>query len=128
MSIMKHSKNVHLIFIARHLLISLSSQPIVVTSTVNTVSKKTSRLRIEIDSMPAALDEITRRVMQLEIEEAALNKEKDQASRERLEKLQIELAELRTEADAMTAQWQTEKQSISRVRILNAKLMRCVRK
>ena len=72
--------------------------------------------------MPAALDEITRRVMQLEIEEAALNKEKDQASRDRLEKLQKELAELRTEADAMKAQWQTEKQSIARVRSIKREI------
>lgn len=83
---------------------------------IDLIDEAGAHLRTQIDSMPAALDEITRRVMQLEIEEAALNKEKDQASRDRLEKLQQELAELRTEANAMTAQWQTEKQSISRVR------------
>ncbi len=83
---------------------------------IDLIDEAAAHLRTQIDSMPAALDEITRRVMQLEIEEAALKKEKDQASRERLEKLQKELAELQTEADAMKAQWQTEKQSISRVR------------
>ncbi len=83
---------------------------------IDLVDEAAAHLRTQIDSMPAALDEITRRVMQLEIEEAALNKEKDRASRERLEKLQKELADLRTEADAMKAQWQTEKQSIARVR------------
>ena len=83
---------------------------------IDLVDEAAAHLRTQIDSMPAALDEITRRVMQLEIEEAALKKEKDQASRDRLEKLQKELAELRTEANAMKAQWQTEKQSISRVR------------
>jgi len=83
---------------------------------IDLVDEAAAHLRTQIDSMPAALDEITRRVMQLEIEEAALKKEKDPASRERLEKLQKELAELRSEADAMKAQWQTEKQSIQRVR------------
>ena len=75
-----------------------------------------ARLRTEIDSMPTALDEITRRVMQLEIEEAALKKEHDQASRERLEHLQKELADLKSQADAMKAQWQEEKQGITRLR------------
>jgi ATP-dependent Clp protease ATP-binding subunit ClpB len=84
---------------------------------IDLIDEAAAHLRTQIDSMPAALDEITRRVMQLEIEEAALKKEKDQASKERLEKLrQKELAELRSEADAMKAQWQTEKESISRVR------------
>jgi ATP-dependent Clp protease ATP-binding subunit ClpB len=83
---------------------------------IDLVDEAGAHLRTQIDSMPAALDEITRRVMQLEIEEAALKKETDAASKERLEKLQKELAELRSEADAMKAQWQTEKQSISRVR------------
>ncbi|MGM0651980.1 MAG: ATP-dependent chaperone ClpB [Bacillota bacterium] len=83
---------------------------------IDLVDEAAAHLRTQIDSMPAALDEITRRVMQLEIEEAALKKEKDPASRERLEKLQKELAELRSEADAMKTQWQTEKQSIQRVR------------
>ena len=83
---------------------------------IDLMDEAAAHLRTQIDSMPAALDEITRRVMQLEIEEAALKKEKDQASRDRLEKLQKELAELQTEANAMKAQWQTEKQSISRVR------------
>ena len=83
---------------------------------IDLVDEAAAHLRTQIDSMPAALDEITRRVMQLEIEEAALKKEKDPASQERLEKLQKELAEQRSEADAMKAQWQTEKQSIQRVR------------
>ena len=83
---------------------------------IDLVDEAGAHLRTQIDSMPAALDEITRRVMQLEIEEAALKKEKDQGSQDRLEKLRHELAELRTEADAMKAQWENEKQSISRVR------------
>ena len=83
---------------------------------IDLVDESAAHLRTQIDSMPAALDEITRRVMQLEIEETALKKETDPASRDRLEKLQKELAELRSEADAMKAQWQSEKQSISKVR------------
>jgi ATP-dependent Clp protease ATP-binding subunit ClpB len=89
---------------------------------IDLMDEAAAHLRTQIDSMPAALDEITRRVMQLEIEEAALNKEKDQASRDRLEKLKKELAELRTEADAMKAQWQTEKESISRVRSIKREI------
>ena len=68
-------------------------------------------LRTEIDSMPAELDEITRRVMRLEIEEAALDKETDAASRRRLEELRRELADLRAQADAMRAQWEAERQA-----------------
>jgi ATP-dependent Clp protease ATP-binding subunit ClpB len=83
---------------------------------IDLIDEAAAHLRTQIDSMPAALDEITRRVMQLEIEEAALKMEKDQASHERLEKLRHELGELRSEADAMKAQWQTEKESIARVR------------
>ena len=89
---------------------------------IDLVDEAAAHLRTQIDSMPAALDEITRRVMQLEIEEAALNKEKDEASLERLKKLRHELAELRSEADAMKAQWQTEKQSISRVRSIKREI------
>ncbi len=75
-----------------------------------------ARLRTEIDSMPTALDEITRRAMQLEIEEAALKKEHDQASKEHLQHIQKELADLRGQSDAMNAQWQEEKQGITRLR------------
>jgi len=75
-----------------------------------------ARLRTEIDSMPTALDEITRRVMQLEIEEAALKKERDQASQDRLQHIQKELADIRGQSDAMKAQWQEEKQGITRLR------------
>ncbi len=89
---------------------------------IDLVDEAAAHLRTQIDSMPAALDEITRRVMQLEIEEAALGKEKDPASQERLEKLREELADLRSQADAMKAQWQTEKQSIARVRSLKREI------
>ena len=69
-------------------------------------------LRTEIDSMPAELDELTRRVTRLEIEEAALAKEDDPASQARLEELRKELADLRAEADAMRAQWEAERQAL----------------
>ena len=79
-------------------------------------------LRTQIDSMPAALDEITRRVMQLEIEEAALKKEKDPASLKRLQRLQEELASLRTGAEELKEQWQGEKDSIARVRTIKREI------
>lgn len=89
---------------------------------IDLMDEAAARLRTEIDSLPTALDEINRRVMQLEIEEAALKKETDSVSKERLEKIQKQLADLRTEADSMKAQWQVEKQSISRVRQLKKEL------
>src|SRR5678809_197625 len=72
---------------------------------IDLVDEACARLRTEIDSMPAELDEITRRVMRLEIEEAALEQEDDAASVARLDQLRRELADLRGEADAMRAQW-----------------------
>ncbi len=82
---------------------------------IDLVDEAGAMIRTEIDSMPAELDEATRRVMQLEIEEAALKKEKDKASKDRLKALRKELADLRTRADAMQAQWDAEKESIHRV-------------
>jgi len=75
-------------------------------------------LRTEIDSMPAELDELTRRVMRLEIEEAALAKESDTASQARLTGLRKELADLRAQADALRAQWEAERQAPARVQAL----------
>jgi ATP-dependent Clp protease ATP-binding subunit ClpB len=72
--------------------------------------------------MPTDLDEISRRRMQLEIEREALKKETDPASRERLEKLEKELAELRSKADALRAQWQAEKQAVQRLRSLREQI------
>ena len=74
--------------------------------------------------MPAELDEITRRVMRLEIEEAALGKEDDPASLARLDQLRRELADLRTEADAKRAQWESERQAIRRLQELRGELER----
>jgi ATP-dependent Clp protease ATP-binding subunit ClpB len=89
---------------------------------IDLVDEACARLRTEIDSMPAELDEITRKVMRLEIEEAALAKEEDPASIARLDQLRKELADLRSEADAMRAQWNAERQAIKRVQELRAEL------
>ena len=79
---------------------------------IDLVDEACATIRTEIDSMPAELDAITRRLMQLEIEEAALKKEKDKASRERLVVLQKELAELKSREKTLAAQWQLEKGGI----------------
>ena len=75
-----------------------------------------SKIRMEIDSMPAELDEISRKIMQLEIEKQALGKEEDNGSKMRLQHIEQELAELKNKNDAMRAQWETEKQSIAGVK------------
>ncbi|NLA11841.1 MAG: ATP-dependent chaperone ClpB [Firmicutes bacterium] len=89
---------------------------------IDLIDEAAARLRTQIDSLPTALDEINRRVMQLEIEEAALQKERDPASAERLTKLQQELADLREEAGTMQAQWQAEKDSIGQVRTIKKEI------
>ncbi len=91
---------------------------------IDLVDEACARLRTEIDSMPAELDELTRRVMRLEIEEAALAKESDAASIARLDQLRRELADLRAEADAKRAQWEHERQGIRRVQELRSELER----
>jgi ATP-dependent Clp protease ATP-binding subunit ClpB len=82
---------------------------------IDLLDESASRLRIEIDSMPQVIDEVERRIVQLQIEQAALRKETDPASRERLAALERELAELRERADAMKAQWQQEKETLGAV-------------
>jgi ATP-dependent Clp protease ATP-binding subunit ClpB len=89
---------------------------------IDLVDEACARLRTEIDSLPAELDEITRRVTRLEIEEVSLAKESDPASKARLEELRRELADLRAEADAMHAQWDAERQAIKRVQELREQL------
>lgn len=83
---------------------------------IDLIDEACAMIRTEIDSMPTELDEVTRRVMQLEIEEAALSKEQDNASIERLQILQKELANLKDQANTMKAQWQIEKEGIQKVR------------
>ncbi|EHR63848.1 ATP-dependent chaperone ClpB [Saccharomonospora cyanea] len=89
---------------------------------IDLVDEAASRLRMEIDSRPVEIDEVERAVRRMEIEEMALSKEDDPASRERLEALRAELAERREELNALTARWQNEKGSIERVRELKEQL------
>jgi len=91
---------------------------------IDLVDEACAMLRTEIDSMPAELDELTRRVMRLEIEEAALAKEDDAASKARLADLRKELADQRAQADAMRAQWEAERHALRRVQALRAELER----
>ncbi len=89
---------------------------------IDLIDEATSRLRIEIDSMPAEIDDIQRKITQLEIEREALKKERDQASRDRLEKLEEELATLRAQTDEMISHWKKEKEVISKIREIKEKL------
>ncbi|MGD8987211.1 MAG: ATP-dependent chaperone ClpB [Syntrophobacterales bacterium] len=89
---------------------------------IDLVDEACATIRTEMDSMPTELDEVTRRVMQLEIEEAALKKEKDKASQERLESLRKELADHRANADALRAQWEAEKGAIQKVQSLREEI------
>jgi ATP-dependent Clp protease ATP-binding subunit ClpB len=82
---------------------------------VDLIDESASRLRIEIDSVPMEIDEVQRKVMQLEIEREALKKEKDKTSIERLKKLEKELADLKSEVKEKTLKWENEKKSISRI-------------
>ncbi len=91
---------------------------------IDLVDEACAVVRTEIDSMPQELDEITRRVMQLEIEEAALTKETDEASKARLETLRRELAELKEQADSMTAQWETEREAIRKLQGIRQEIER----
>lgn len=89
---------------------------------IDLVDEAAAKLRTEIDSMPTELDEMLRRVMQLEIEREALKKETDRASLDRLERLEKELAELKSESDALKARWQSEKEGVQRVRNLRQEI------
>src|SRR3954469_22336098 len=91
---------------------------------IDLVDEACAMLRTEIDSMPAELDELTRRVMRLEIEEAALAKEKDKSSKTRVEELRKELADVRAEADALRAQWEAERQALKKVQSLREEIER----
>ncbi|MHC2999332.1 ATP-dependent chaperone ClpB [Microbacterium sp. HJ5] len=89
---------------------------------IDLVDEACAMLRTEIDSMPSELDELTRRVTRLEIEEAALAQETDAASLRRLEELRKELADLRAESDAMRAQWEAERQALREVQALRREI------
>ncbi len=89
---------------------------------IDLIDEAASRLRIEIDSLPTELDEVDRKIRQLEIEREAVRKELDPASRERLERIEKDLADLGEEKKRLTAQWQTEKASIGSLRALKAEI------
>jgi ATP-dependent Clp protease ATP-binding subunit ClpB len=83
---------------------------------IDLIDEAASKLRIEIDSMPAELDDIERRIRQLEIERQAVKKEKDEYSKERLEKIDRELSDLKEKSSGMKAHWQLEKDAIQKIR------------
>jgi ATP-dependent Clp protease ATP-binding subunit ClpB len=89
---------------------------------IDLIDEAASRLRIEIDSMPEEIDELTRRRIQLEIEREALKKEKDKASRERLAGVEQDIADLGEEIDALTARWDLEKEAITAIRSLKGRI------
>jgi ATP-dependent Clp protease ATP-binding subunit ClpB len=89
---------------------------------IDLIDEAASRLRIEIDSLPTEIDEVERRIMQLEIEHEALSKESDEASVARRDAIEAELAELRERSSGMKAQWQAEKEAITVVRDLKERL------
>jgi len=89
---------------------------------IDLVDEACAMIRTEIDSMPAELDEVSRRIMQLEIEQAALKKEDDEGSRRRLDTLEEELAHQREQFSAMKARWENEKSAISKVQKLREEI------
>lgn len=89
---------------------------------IDLVDEACAMIKTELDSMPVEVDEVMRKIMQLEIEEAALKKEEDRRSAERLQMLQEELAELKSEADTLKAKWEKEKASIEKVRQLREEI------
>ncbi|QDU23364.1 ATP-dependent chaperone ClpB [Urbifossiella limnaea] len=89
---------------------------------IDLVDEAAAKVRTEIDSMPTELDEASRRVMQLEIEREALKKETDRPSRDRLEKLEKELADLKADADALKARWQAEKQGVHQLQTIREQI------
>ncbi len=91
---------------------------------IDLVDEACAMIRTDIDSMPAELDDVSRRIMQLEIEEAALKNEKDKGGKDRLEALRQELAELKEKAAVLRAQYDTEKENISKVREVREKIER----
>jgi ATP-dependent Clp protease ATP-binding subunit ClpB len=89
---------------------------------IDLIDEAASRLRMEIDSMPTELDEVERRIRQLEIEREAVRKEKDPASRERIAKIEKEIAELSEKQGSLKAQWQAEKEGIQKIRAVKEQI------
>jgi ATP-dependent Clp protease ATP-binding subunit ClpB len=89
---------------------------------IDLIDEATSRLRIEIDSMPAEIDDVQRKMTQLEIEREALKKERDQASKDRLKKIEEELSEFEAIMEEMSSHWKKEKETISKIRDIKERL------
>jgi ATP-dependent Clp protease ATP-binding subunit ClpB len=89
---------------------------------IDLIDEAASRLRMEIDSKPAALDEVDRKIMQLEIEREALKKERDKASQERLGKIEKEVADLKERSNSLRARWELEKNAITSLRAIKEKI------
>ena len=89
---------------------------------IDLIDEAAAKVKTEINSMPTELDEVTRRVMQLEIEKVALEKEKDQASKDRLVTLEKELAELNEKKAVFKAQWESEKQEVEKIQNINTEI------
>ena len=89
---------------------------------IDLIDEAASRLRMEIDSMPTELDEVERRIRQLEIEREAVKKEQDKASKERLTKIEKEIAELSEKRSGLRAQWQAEKEGIQKIRTVKKQI------
>jgi ATP-dependent Clp protease ATP-binding subunit ClpB len=89
---------------------------------IDLIDEAASRLRIEIDSMPIEIDEVERKILQMEIERQALKREEDKASRERLAQLEREIHNLRETSDGLKGHWKNEKESIQRIRSLKEKI------
>ncbi len=89
---------------------------------IDLIDEAASRLRMELDSMPTEIDQLDRQIQQFEIEQSALKKEKDDASRERLKKIEKDLANLKERSKGLKAQWQNEKAAINAVSIVNGQI------
>jgi ATP-dependent Clp protease ATP-binding subunit ClpB len=89
---------------------------------IDLIDEAAALIKTEINSMPTELDEITRRILQLEIEEQALKKEKDRGSIERLEKIQKELAELNGEKAVLKSRWEVERKEINKIKVLKEEI------
>jgi len=89
---------------------------------IDLIDEAASKLRIEIDSLPEELDDVERKIKQLEIEQVALKKEKDEASARRLQNVKREMANLKEQAQKLRTQWQAEKETIQKIRALKSKL------
>ena len=89
---------------------------------IDLIDEASSRLRIEIDSMPVEIDEVERKIIQLEIEKQALKKEKDSISQERLDKIEKELSTLKEKRDGMKLKWKNEKEAIQRIQKIKSEI------